>query len=76
MTKPQAAVQALLTNHELTETQIVEELAGLGIKTSQPTINRVKKGRPVRWEVGAGLIRLQERFERRVPRRSDTRASA
>jgi len=61
MPDPKTAVRCLVKRHNLSEAEIVERLAELGVKTSQPTINRIKrgKGRPG-YEVCAGVIRLHE----------------
>lgn len=64
MASPTSAVRCLMKRHNLSESAIVAKLAELGVKTSQPTINRIKRGKAgaIRYDVGAGLIRLHESF--------------
>lgn len=62
---PTTAVRALIEQHSLSETEIVSRLAELGVKTSQPTINRIKRGASkFDFAVGEGLINLHKRLAR------------
>lgn len=62
MSSPQSAVRSLVKQHNLSEAEIVSRLLELGVKTSQPTINRIKRGkaRTINFDVGTGLLKLHE----------------
>jgi arginine repressor len=64
MCTPESAVRFLVEKHSLSETEIVAKLLELGVKTSQPTINRIKRGkaRKIDYAVGTGLLELHERL--------------
>jgi hypothetical protein len=63
---PTSAVRSLVEKYGLAETEIVARLLELGVRTSQPTINRIKRGnaRKIDYDVGTGLLRLHETFMR------------
>lgn len=62
MSTPTTAVRRLIRRHNLSESEIVAKLAERGIRTSQPTINRIKRGKAgaIRYEVGVGLVELDQ----------------
>lgn len=66
MASPTTAVRSLVEKHGLSESEIVAKLLEMGVKTSQPTINRIKHGRArtFAYEVGTGLLKLHKRFAR------------
>jgi hypothetical protein len=63
----QKIVTDLCEHANLTEIEITEKLAELGVKTSQPTINRLRNGAVQRasFDVGTALVKLHEKL---VPR--------
>lgn len=70
MESPQAILHDIYENHSLSETQIVAELAELGVQTSQPTINRIRRGvaGPTRGELALleGLLQLRKQLRSRA----------
>lgn len=62
MDNPETVVDQLINRHNLNEPQIVKRLRKLGVKTSQPTINRIKNGKARRttFELAQGLNRLKD----------------
>ena len=64
MEKPETLVRRLKRRHKMTQSQIVDELAKLGVKTSQPTISRLARGKARRptFDLAAGLDRLHEQI--------------
>jgi transcriptional regulator with XRE-family HTH domain len=54
--KPSDAIQRLLDSQEWTESRIAAEVG-----TSQPTVNRIKRGASPSYEVGAAIVALVER---------------
>lgn len=62
MERPQILVRRL-ARHFKTDMAIVDALAEIGVKTSQPTINRLRHGKGGRtsFELGVGLNRLHEK---------------
>lgn len=72
MESPQALVREIYEQHDLSETQIVAELAELGVKTSQSTINRIRRGigadaRKGELALLESLLRLREKLRRSAP---------
>lgn len=65
MANLQKIVNELCDRAGLTETEIVHELAALGVSTSQPTINRLKNGTVKRHSFVVGLA-LMELHRKRV----------
>jgi hypothetical protein len=64
---PQKLVQGLI-EAGLSEANIVRKLNEQGVRVSQPTINRIKKGRQrTSFEVGSGLVRLARRYRSTRP---------
>lgn len=70
MTDLQKIVAELCDQADLTEVEIATKLAELGIKTSQPTINRIKNGTVTRtsFEVGSALVQLHKKHVRPAAR--------
>jgi arginine repressor len=66
MASPTSAVRYLVEHHDLSESEIVARLLELGVKTSQPTINRIKRGtaKKIDYAVGTGLLRLHKTLSR------------
>lgn len=64
MDTPTTAVRSLLNDHSLSEAEIVSRLLAMGVKTSQPTINRIKRGKAgkINFDVGTGLLKLHEQL--------------
>ena len=62
MESPEVLIRRLAQHHKMTETEIVDALAKLGVKTSQPTINRLRRGKVGRisFDLAVGLNRLHE----------------
>lgn len=67
---PTVLVREIYERHGLSEAQIAAELGELGVKTSQPTINRIRRdidsGTPRKGELAllAALLRLREKLDR------------
>lgn len=63
---PSAIIRNLIESHRMTEQQIVEELASLGVSISQASLNRIKTGVHQRtsFETGMGLVRLHKRVSK------------
>lgn len=68
MEKPEVLVRRLKRRHKMSESKIVAELAKLGVKTSQPTINRLSRGEARRssFDLAVGLDRLHEQLSQTV----------
>lgn len=68
MEKPQVVVRRLCQQHQMSESQIVEQLASLGFKTSQPTINRLRRSKVGRasFDLAVGLNRLYDQVNQSV----------
>ena len=66
MANPTSAVRYLVEKHELSESEIVARLLELGVKTSRPTINRIKNGtaKKIDYAVGTGLLKLHRTLSR------------
>ena len=64
MERPQVVVRRLLQRPDMTEMGIVDALAKIGVKTSQPTINRLRRGKVGRasFDLAVGLNRLHEQI--------------
>jgi hypothetical protein len=60
---PKHCVHALLSAG-LSEAAIVAELKAIDVDTSQPTINRIKRGKAksIGFRLGMGLIKLRQRI--------------
>lgn len=69
---PQSIVEELI-KLPMTEGEIVDELRKLGVETTQPTINRIKKGvhKTTMYDLGRGLETL---YEQRCPQQLEQRA--
>lgn len=61
---PHVVVRQLLSRPDMTENKIVRGLKKLGVRTSQPTINRIKHRpkHPTSFELARGLHRLREQI--------------
>lgn len=68
MEKPEVLVRRLKRRHKMSESEIVAELAKLGVKTSQPTINRLSRGEVRRWsfDLAVGLDQLHQQLSQSV----------
>jgi hypothetical protein len=68
MEKPEVLVRRLKRRHKMSESKIVAELAKLGVKTSQPTLNRLSHGKARRpsFDLAVGLDRLHEQLTQAV----------
>lgn len=66
---PAVLIREIYTRHGLSEAQIAAELGELGVKTSQPTINRIRRdldsGTPRKGEIAllTALLRLREKLD-------------
>lgn len=71
MESPQDLVREIYEQHDLSESQIVAELAQLGVKTSQPTINRIRRGsahaRKSELALVEALLRLRDKLRGDAP---------
>jgi len=66
MESPETLVREIYEQYDLSESQIVAKLAELGVKTSQPTLNRIRHGkaRGTTFELGAALLQLRDKLRR------------
>lgn len=61
MNEPKDIVRDLIDNGEMTEEEIVVALKKLGVKVTQPSINRIKNGnQSPSYTIGRALERLKE----------------
>lgn len=53
-----------LLARDMSETEIVDELRAMGVRITQPTLNRIKTGvqKSTSFDIGTGLTRLHNRL--------------